>query len=823
MKDDDSRFRRAAALCLCSTGALAAALLGASALAEPAPFELTGPDLRIEVTRGQQTLPIAQVPSLAEGDKLSVHAVLPDDQGMKFLLTSAFLRGATNPPPKDWVQTASTWKQKEKDKALSLTVPKGARQVVLLMVPETGGAEGVLLDAVRGKPGEFVRASQDLNQASLDHSRLVTFMAAIQAQDDTGPEYLRTVAPVLARSLAIKLNDDCLSKVVEMQASCLLENRESLVLNDVHSSSLADTLTGTPTDLALQLSATPEAGGGYYSAYIGVARDIARIFGAFNNPQFNYLPTLSLRQEGTMSLLLNAAPSFQKPKSVMVTALPAVEADIPPQLRSTAKGPVCIARPGAVLGVEGAPLIYSTDFAHDMKVRLTNGSGQTIDVPVTARADRGGYRIGPDELPSAFAGSMRAQLLGTWGFAAFTGPEFLLQRPDGQPWKVVGESDGLVVGRDNTVVLEGAAPSCVEEVLLRQGNGAPRPLDWKVQDGQRLSFTVPQAAANPGELRVELRYQGAKGPETVTLRARAEASRVDGFELHAGDMHGVLTGQRLDQVQSLVLGETEYRPDGLTREDAVDRLRLVAQGSGPENTRAAPEQGTADKAVIRLAGGRSLSLPVRVGAARPQAELLGRTIYPGPVAPGARALELGAGELLPDSGELVFSVKAAPGARFSARDGIEVAGGEGLVTVRLSAGKGLTLESQQVLVARLKAADLPAGAFGPLRYRLIGGDMTGDWMPLTTLARLPRIENLTCPKESGGEVGASQAKTQPCTLTGRDLFLIEAASADAAFTQAANVPSGFTGSTLTVPRPVEGKLYLRLRDAPAMPVILPQP
>jgi len=72
-------------------------------------------------------------------------------------------------------------------------------------------------------------------------------------------------------------------------------------------------------------------------------------------------------------------------------------------------------------------------------------------------------------------------------------------------------------------------------------------------------------------------------------------------------------------------------------------------------------------------------------------------------------------------------------------------------------------------------------------------------------------------------VATSQAKTQPCTLTGRDLFLIEAASADAAFTQAANVPSGFTGSTLAVPRPVEGKLYLRLRDAPAMPVILPQP
>ncbi|MGO4166688.1 hypothetical protein [Novosphingobium sp. YAF33] len=852
MKDDDSRFPRAGAPLFLAASALAA-VAAAPALADPAPFELSGPDLRIEVTRGQQTLPIAQVPSLAEGDKLSIRADLPGDQGQKFLLTSAFLRGSTNPPPKDWVTTASTWKSKDKDKALSLTVPKGARQAVLLMVADTGGAEGVLLDAVRGKPGEFVRASQDLNQASLDHSRLATFMAAIQAQDNTGPEYLRTVAPVLARSLSIKLNDECLSKVVEMQASCLLENREALVLNDVHSSSLADTLTGTPTDLALQLSATPEAGGGYYSAYIGVARDIARIFGAFNNPQFNYLPTLSLRKDATMSLLLNAAPSFQKPKSVMVTALPAVEADIPPQLRSIAKGPVCIARPGAVLPVEGAPLVYSTAFAHDMKVKLTNGSGQTMDVAVVPRADRGGYMIGPDELPSAFTGSLRAQLHGMWGFAPFGGPDFLLQRPDGAAWKVVGDADGLVVGRDNAVTLEGAAPSCVEEVLLRQGSGAPRSLEWKVQDGQRLTFTVPLAAVNPGEMRVEVRYQGAKGPETVTLRARAEASRVDGFEFHAGDRQGVLTGQRLDQVQSLTLNDVEYRPDGLTREDAVDRLRLSVKAdpaqvnsaqvnsapgtpgqntpgqNGAAKTTPALEQGASAKAVVRLADGRSLTLPVRVSAPRPQVELLGRTIYPGPVAPGARALELGAGELLPDNGELVFSVKAAPGAGFGTRDTIEIATADGPAVARLSAGKGLTLESRQVLVARLKAADLPAGAFGPLRFRLAGGETTGDWTPLTTLARLPRIENLACDKDgakqeggAGTGAGTGAAAGTPCTLTGRDLFLIGSVSAEPTFAQPAAVPTGFTGSSLPVPRPVAGKLYLRLRDAPDTAVALPQ-
>lgn len=819
MNEDDSPRPRLSRPCSASALAVAVAIAAASpAAADPAPFELTGPDLTIEVTRGQQTLPIAQVPSLAEGDKLSIHAALPADQGLKFLMVSAFLRGATNPPPKDWISTASTWKEKEKDKALSLTVPKGARQVVVLMVPDTNGAEGALVDAVRGKPGEFVRAGQDLNQASLDHSRLTAFMDAIQAQDNNAPEYLRTVAPVLAHSLSIKLNEDCLSKVIEMQASCLLENREQLVLNDVHSSSIADTLTGAPTDLALQLSATPQAGAGYYSAYIGVARDIARIFGAFSNPQFGYLPTLAVRRGDTMSLLLNAAPSFQKPKSVMVAALPPVEADMPPQLRSTAKAPICLARPGAVLPVEGAPLVFSTALAHDMRVKLTNASGQTTDVPVLPRADKGGYALAGEALPSAFAGSMRAQLHGNWGFSAFDGPEFLVQRPDGNGWKPSGDADGLVIGRDNEVVLEGNAPSCVDEVSIRQGNGAPRPLEWKVRDGNHLAITVPKGAAGPGELRLELRLQGAKTPEILTLRARAEASRIDGFDVHAGDGQGELTGQRLDQVQSLTLGDIEFRPDGLTREGAVDHLRLTAQGS-----LRVPAQGAADKATIRLADGRTLSLPTKVAAPRPQAELLGRTVYPGTPATGARPLELG--ELLPDSGDLVFSIKAAPGGRFDAGDAIEIAagvnGGEA-AAARLAVGKGLTLESQQVLVARLKAADLPAGSFGPLRYRLVDGGTTGDWAPLATLVRLPRIESLSCDAKDKGKPKGDAAKPDPapCTLSGRDLFLIDAVSADPAFAQAVTVPPGFTGPSLRVPQPVDGKLLLHLRDAPDTPVVL---
>src|SRR3546814_10832015 len=82
-----------------------------------------------------------------------------------FRSLSAFLRGATNPPPEDWIRTVETWKRKDKDKTLSLQVPEGAKQLVLFFVPETGGASDAISDTVRGRPGEFVRAIQALNQA----------------------------------------------------------------------------------------------------------------------------------------------------------------------------------------------------------------------------------------------------------------------------------------------------------------------------------------------------------------------------------------------------------------------------------------------------------------------------------------------------------------------------------------------------------------------------------------------------------------------------------------------------------------------------------
>ncbi|MHA3794989.1 hypothetical protein [Sphingomonas sp. YL-JM2C] len=795
-KSFPSRLLRAVAITALAGATLAPLPLRA---ADPAPFDLPGPGLRISVSRGEVTLPIDQVPSLAEGDRLTIRADFPEDQRARFLLVSTFLQGATNPPPKDWIRTAEPWRKKEKDRQLDLVVPKGARQLVLFLVPASGGASGAIADAVRGRPGEFVRASQDLNQASLDRARLDGFMAAIRAQENSHPEYLRSVAPTLARSLSMKLNEECLGKVIELQAACLLEHRDTLVLADVHTSSLTETLSGAPVDLAMQLSSTREAGMGYYSPYIGVIRDIARVFGAFSNPQLDYLPSLSLRHGEGVSLLLNAAPSFDKPRSVLVTAMPAIEANSPPRLRAAVDGPLCGARPGLVLPVDGAPLIYATDYLHGATLRLTAGS-RTIELPLVPRADRGGYVVA-GAMPADLKGKVDAQILGRWGFDRFEGPRFALQFPAEGEWAAAGGVSSLVTRRDNPVPLTGPAPACVTSVAMRTGSG-PQPLAAKLNDDGDVAVIVPLKDSRPGEVVLEIRQQGVAEPATVSLRARAQASRLDGLAIHAGDRSALLSGQRLDQVARVELSGLALLPAGLTRDGDVDRLQLDAEGMGEG---IAPGSPTAR---ITLQDGRVLSLPVTVAEPRPGVTLIERSVAPKQARRGL-ALETKAKALLPDSARLVFSLRAAEGTRLSPADSIEVATADGEAHATLTSGPDLHFQGRDVLVATLDPAALGPSAFGPLRFRLHHGDVTSGWQPLAVLARLPTITRVQCDK------GAAR-----CRMEGEGLFLIDSIAPASGSAQPVRVPEGFTGASLKVPAPQGGRLQLRLRDAPDEPVVL---
>src|SRR5262245_10731667 len=200
-----------------------------------APFDLTGPTIDVSVARGGTTLPIAQAPHLAVGDTLTIKADFPKTQAERYLLIVTFLRGPTNPPPKEWFYSCAPWKKPCSEKGLSVPVPEGAQQALIFLAPETGGDFKTLMNAVRGRPGAFVRASQDLNQATLDRSRLARYLTAIRKLNTGNPGVLKDTTPVLARSLGIKVDDKCLDRIPQLQAPCLMQGQETLILNDGHS------------------------------------------------------------------------------------------------------------------------------------------------------------------------------------------------------------------------------------------------------------------------------------------------------------------------------------------------------------------------------------------------------------------------------------------------------------------------------------------------------------------------------------------------------------------------------------------------------------
>ncbi len=761
------------------------ALFADTAHAQQNGFDLTGPDLSITVTRGDVELPVASVPALRGGDRLTARALLPADQSARYLLVVAFLRGATNPPPKDWFFSVETWARKKN--VLTVTVPQDAEQAILFLAPEAGGGFSAVRGAVRGRPGVFVRAAQDLYQASLDRQRLDAFVGAIGRIGERSPERLATAAPVLAEALRIKLNADCLLRQRALQAACLTQQRDALVLQAQRGATLTETLTGAPVDLAYRVAATREGGAGYYSPYIALARDLARLFGAFRSAQYQYLPALALGQGDAVQLQLNSAPSFQNPRSVLVAPLPPIGDAPPPLWRSGTPGALCLARPDLVLPLEDAALLFATSYARDLVLRVTATDGRVAALPLTADAERGGLVLAGGA--SAAAGPVAEAIVqGRWGFDAFSGPRVPAQLDGPGAWTAKPDAT-VVVGRDHPLTLRGGASACVAGLTLRDAAGLSRSLTFKAVAPDALEAVLPLAKTRPGPLALTVVRYGAVAPDEIALTGRAEPSRIDRFTLHAGDRDGVLEGARLDQVSGLTLGGLRFVAGALTRTSEGDRLVLTAE-------RALPADADAT-ATVQLRDGRSVAVGATIAAARPVAQLLDRRVAYVPPA-GAVAIDLPDG-LVPMGAGLTFSTRIAGGLPGD-KDGIEVAAGDTVQRLTIASGAVQRVGGDVAVATVAPQAAFGPAATGALRFRPWRGDAAGEWQPLATLVRLPVVTGIAC--------------RDTCTLTGRDLFVIAAIGSSPDMAGATVLPPGFVGASVDVPRGGDGTLYLRLHDAP---------
>jgi hypothetical protein len=787
---------------------LALVFAGTARAGTPAPFDLAGPTLEARVSRGDLTLPASKVPNLMPGDKIWVKADLPASQSVHYLMVVAFLSGSTNPPPEEWFTPCKLWKGCGKD-GLTVTVPEGAQQVLLFMAPETSGDMRTLVSAVRGRPGAFVRASQDLNQAALDRSRLDRYLSAVRLLNQGDPTRLKEATPLLARSLAIKVDEKCLDRLPEMQAPCLMAGQEALILNDGHSTSIVEALTsGYDADLLLSASSTPQAGYGYYSPYIASVLDIARILDSFRTAQFQYIPALATQHGDQLALALNTPPSFYEPKSVLVVALPAVEQPrLPPLHAVDPKEIYCASRTSLVLPVEGAPLAFSTQYAHDISLSLAGADNKSIELPAHADAMQGGYVVDTTGLRDAKLGeTVKGTLHGQWGFDPYDGPSFRLRNAHAKNWALAdGDNQAVIVGKRDTIHLQADSVSCVDGIMLKDPAGKELKAEWKAVSQNEVEVTLPLQEAQPGEMTLLVRQYGAQDADPVALQAFLDAGRFDGFTIHAGDSQGVLKGSSLDEVASLSIGKLVFTPGIVANQHGGrDSLTMLAQDTVGA---AALAQGSSLVARVTLKDGRSFKLSALVDGSRPRVSLLGKSVWPSQSS-GDSNIQLANQDELPQDARLSFSLRAQVPASFGRDQAIEVATTDESFSTTLNLGNGgLRLSDSKVAVATLDPAKaFGFSAFGPLQFRVLANGVAGDWQPLATLVRLPALKELKCPA----------AADQPCRLSGSDLFLVDSVSADPQFANPVPVPDGFPGYVLPVPRPANGRLYVKLRDDPTV-------
>jgi hypothetical protein len=769
-------------------------------------FDLTGPKIDVHVKRGEVTLPIGQVPSLLPGDRIWVHPDLPESQSARYVLIVAFLRGATNPPPPEWFTRVETWTEKVRSEGVFVNVPEEAQQALLFLAPETGGDFSTLKRAVHDRPGAFVRAGQDLQAASWDRMRLEAFLAEVNAISQSDPALLKQRTEHAARSLGIRLDRECFDKPTDQQAPCLVQNTEGLVLDDANAQSLVSQLvSGSTADLMNQISYSTLGGGGAYSPYIGAIVVTARILASLHTAHFQYIPALALPTKDTLNLRLSVPPSFRDPKSVVVVALPPVGPAKPPPLHPMSmSAEYCAQQPGLILPAEGAPLVFATQMASGLALHVeTHGKGKasTADIPVKADPSVGGLIL-TEPAPLLAEADVTAELRGKWGFDEWKGPRFHLHSAQPGKWALgEGEQSALVVGREDKLHLEGDNSLCVDRVEMKSGDGKPLKLAWTAAKTETLEVSVPMKEAAPGVVNLEIYQHGLEKPQTLTLKSYAEAASLERLTLSAGDAKATMLGTRLDEVAKASLEGIELRPTVLSRVGDKDELEMGANGPT-----ASLVPGKHYVAKVELEDGREVSVAATVIPPRPAVMLLSKgtqeeaAATPSPV-------HLGSADDLPIDQRLVFFLKTRVPTNFPRNEKVEVSAGDGSFKTVLSLEDGsLMLEDAKTAIGMIEPlARFGSSAFGPLEVRVVTANgLTGDWLQLGTLVRLPGFKELHCPRNPA----------KACTLTGANLFLAESVGASPDLENATEVPADFTGTQLSVPHPVNSLLYLKLRDDP---------
>lgn len=776
-------------------------------------FNVPGPLLQVTVRRGEVTLPIYEVPSLQPGDVISVTSSFKEKEPVHWMLVSGFLRGATEPPPEKWFNEVDLWKHHNWDHTQQITVPAGAKQGLLFLAPDSGGGFSTLKNTVRRQPNLFLRVSQDMTKATAEQGRLNSFLQGMRSANPTGtPQTPGQRSIALANSLSISVNGQCFD-TNHQQTPCLVQNTDQLLANSNQRESAVQHLTSMPSASLIGGVVSSQLGAAFFP-YVGAAIDVIHLLGGARTADYQYLPALAEKHGDRIQLRLNHDPTFKSPKSVLVYVLPQVETTTPPNIViDTENHPACISSAASVLPAEAPPALYSTQYGHDWVLALKDADGRTQNgIHIKPDPSVGGFVVPAGAVNNGLFGHdtvLQGSITGQWGFKAVALPGFTLEHSRSGAWQLnPKQQQSLIAGTKVVLNLNSRVAACIDQVQLNDGKG--HHLAAKVThtsaDTVTAELDLGEAAVSDGTLQVQ--QAGLKQPDQQKLRIYAPLPQVEKTTYYAGDHSIELDGQQLDEIASAEFGGAQFSPAREPKSGANgDELQLTQPESAPAPTVATNSTATA---VLHLRDGRTMDLPFLVQAPRPVVRVIGMN----PRNPASTIL-LQNRDAVPQDTQLNLTLQSVTPAAFQPDEKIQIRSDLQTKPVELALSHGLMLQDQQTVIASFIPAQLlGASTFGRLEFRVIDGrGVAGAWQTLPKVVRLPQLKEIRCPLDL----------SRSCTLTGDHLYLLSEISADPAMKHAIKIPGGFTGASVTIPRPSGSTIFVKLRDDPdtADPVLLP--
>lgn len=745
----------------------ALALLGLALLWHPARAEGVvhqGPVLDIRVQRGDQVLPLLQVPRLHMGDELLVR---PDPDSLaegRWILMLGLISPAGNQVRTRAVDPA------ELQEPARLEITADDQAPVIVLAPQLRNLFG-LYTSFRESSALLDEVIQSDPQRFFDLQRLDEVNQAIAALAQGLDDALQRRTP--AESIAATRALANTFGLAQVDPECFRNNSVNTQCVAINIVANKDFVLPAASELGML------AGGKGAADLTGFLADKVKVFSSAGDflsnkfrDQYDFAATFGRRWRESSYTQLFSLTRFRKGNiKTAYVYVPASFKGNTPQLQLESSSPLCLSR--GLLPVRARERMPVLNPWHSWRLLLREGEGgallaETGDVSFSPA--RSQLRFTPPPLPPGLA-RVQATVQGQFGFETVSLHPVTLVLPPSDLAAQLQGADTLIAGEQAELRLDAAAQPCVQAMRLSR-------------DGQDLARSRTDT---PGRLAVDLR-ETAPGPVTLTLEvpgqspqplsmrvqaARAQVQRVEHTEL---DAHLLVLGQRLERIARAELGRWSCTPmpreagtEGQADAAGLQGLRLGCDGDVRSND-ALPTHVTLHH--LQDEPG-AMVLPLRKNLAAPRVRLAPSELAL-LVRPSAKALRWGLDHRAPG-----LARDSALNLLLQAVDGYRLVRGGYSLQLRyaddpssnrtpLQVPLMIDLQQQELRTrepVNLQALELPS-VVNPLEYRVVQNNsgLASEWTALQrAVLMLPEFNSLAC----------ASAPSQ-WWLRGRQLDLVQA-------------------------------------------------